>query len=172
MTIYRAARSMFVGFSVVLVAAAFFGGLTLITRGVQARTPGKWETRVVSLAKHKLFVRDRAWKNPMEATPQLIAEGQRNFSHYCYACHGLDAQNTGVPFADAMSPPVPSLASQNVQSYTDGQLHWVIQNGLWPSGMPAAKGILSDEEIWPIVLYIRHLPPAGSLGEPRAYNGE
>ena len=172
MTIYRAARSMLVGFSIVLVAAAFFGGLMLITRGVQARTPGKWETWVASFAKHMLFVRDRTRKNPMSATPQLIAEGQKSFSHYCYACHGLDGQNTGVPFADAMSPPVPSLASQNVQSYTDGQLHWVIQNGLWPSGMPAAKGILSDEEIWPIVLYVRHLPPAGSLGEPRAYNGE
>ncbi len=74
--------------------------------------------------------------------------GKANFSHYCVACHGLDGQNTGVPFAENMAPPVPSLASANIQSYTDGQLKWVIDNGIFPSGMPASKGILTDEEIW------------------------
>jgi mono/diheme cytochrome c family protein len=82
----------------------------------------------------------------------------------------MDGQNTGVPFADSMSPPVPSLDSSEVQSYTDGQLKWVIDNGIEPSGMPASKGILSDEEIWSAVLFIRHLPPAGSLGDPAMYS--
>ena len=155
-----------------ILCAVLWGGWALASRGVRARAPGKWETRIMSYAKHKMLVGDKDRKNPLTATPKLIAEGQENFSHYCYACHGLDGQNTGVPFAEAMSPPVPSLASREVQGYTDGQLHWIIQNGLWPSGMPAARGILSDDEIWPIVLYIRHLPLAGSLGEPRAYSGE
>ncbi len=88
------------------------------------------------------------------------------------ACHGLDGQNTGVPFADHMAPPVPSLASEPVQRYTDGQLHSIIQNGIYPSGMPAAQGILNDDEIWAIVSYIRHLPPKGSQGEPKMYSGE
>jgi len=39
-----------------------------------------------------------------------------------------------------------------------------------PSGMPASKEILSDEEIWSTVLFIRHLPPAGSLGDPPMYS--
>jgi hypothetical protein len=69
-----------------------------------------------------------------------------------------------------MSPPVPSLASTEVQSYTDGQLKWVIDYGIWPSGMPGSKGTLSDEEIWSIVIFLRHLPPAGSLGEPEMYS--
>jgi mono/diheme cytochrome c family protein len=71
-----------------------------------------------------------------------------------------------------MSPPIPSLASAEVQRYSDGQLKWIIENGLSPSGMPASKGILSDDDMWTIVVYLRHLPPAGSLGEPRAYSGE
>ena len=71
-----------------------------------------------------------------------------------------------------MAPPVPSLASASVQKYTDGQLHSIIQNGIYPSGMPAAKGILNDDEIWAIVTYLRHLPPRGSLGEPKVYSGE
>ena len=81
----------------------------------------------------------------------------------------MDGQNTGVPFADTMDPPVPSLASQDVRAYSDGQLKWVIDNGVAPSGMPAARGILSDDEQWQIVLFLRHLPPAGSLGEPEMY---
>lgn len=51
------------------------------------------------------------------------------------------------------------------QAYTDGQLKALITNGLAPSGMPAAEGILNDPEIWSLVLYIRHLPAKGSLGE-------
>jgi mono/diheme cytochrome c family protein len=48
-------------------------------------------------------------------------------------------------------------------------LKWIIDFGIWPSGMPGSKGMLSDDEIWSIVLYLRHLPPAGSLGEPQMY---
>jgi mono/diheme cytochrome c family protein len=101
-----------------------------------------------------------------------IENGRSAFSHYCVACHGLDGQNTGVPFADQMSPPVPSLKSVSVQSYTDGQLMWVIENGISPSAMPASRGILTETEMWSIVVYIRHLPEAGSLGEPAMYSGD
>jgi mono/diheme cytochrome c family protein len=103
---------------------------------------------------------------------QNIADGKEAFGHYCMVCHGLDGQNTGVPFASALSPPVPSLASADVQRFSDGQLKWIIENGISPSGMPASRGILSDEEMWAIVVYIRHLPAAGALGEPKVYSGE
>jgi S-disulfanyl-L-cysteine oxidoreductase SoxD len=45
----------------------------------------------------------------------------------------------------------------------------MIENGISPSGMPSSKGILDDEEIWSTVLFIRHLPPMGSVGEPEKY---
>jgi mono/diheme cytochrome c family protein len=159
----------------VLVGCALivaFGSYLLLGRGIQVRTPGRLEIRIMTAAKHRLLVDGKNVKNLLPATAENIAEGRRNFLHYCYACHGLDGQATGVPFADAMAPPVPSLTSPDVQAYSDGQLYWVIKNGLWPSGMPAAKGILNDEEIWSIVEYVRHLPPVGSLGEPPAYNSE
>lgn len=139
--------------------------------GCRATPPGKWETAAMMRAKHWVFVRNKDAQNPLSATPEHIAGGKENFAHYCTACHGLDGQKTGVPFADTMAPPVPSLASPAVQSYTDGQLKWVIDNGIFPSGMPASKGILTDEEVWSTVLYIRHLPAAGSLGEPAMYGG-
>jgi mono/diheme cytochrome c family protein len=155
-----------------LVARIFASALCSLGAGCKATPPGKIETAIMTRAKHRLFVGEAKGNNPLAATAENIKDGQEVFSHYCVACHGLDGQNTGVPFADRMSPPVPSLASKDVQAYRDGQLKWVIDNGLWPSGMPGSKGILNDEEIWSAVLYIRHLPRAGSLGEPAMYSGE
>jgi mono/diheme cytochrome c family protein len=146
--------------------------LALAFSACKATPPGKRETGFMAGAKRRLFVHNKSAVNPMPSSKENVEAGRVAFSHYCAACHGLDGQNTGVPFAEKMSPPVPPLTSKTVQAYTDGQLKWVIDNGLWPSGMPGSKGVLTDEEIWSIVVYIRHLPPAGSLGEPAMYSGE
>jgi mono/diheme cytochrome c family protein len=143
---------------------------TLALCGCKATPPNKAEKAVATFAKHHITVGNRSEKNPLRAIPATIADGKEAFSHYCTACHGMDGQNTGVPFADQMSPPIPSLASPDVQRYTDGQLKWVIDNGIWPSGMPGSKGTLSDDEIWSIVIFLRNLPPAGSQGEPEMYS--
>lgn len=153
---------------------AFTAGvvLSLLFTGCRVSTPGKWETSTLTRIKHSVTVGGKNVQNPLKSSQETIASGQDAFSHYCVACHGLDGQNTGVPFAGQMSPPVPSLKSAAVQSYTDGQLKWIVENGISPSGMPASKGILTDKEIWSIVVYMRHLPEAGSLGEPQMYSGD
>lgn len=151
-------------------ALLLFAGISVC--GCKATPPGKWETSAMTRIKHNVTVGGKKNKNPLPETAENIQNGRVAFGHYCVACHGLDGQNTGVPFADSMSPPVPSLKSERVQSYADGQLKWVVDNGLAPSGMPASKGVLTDEEIWSIVVYIRHLPGAGSLGEPKMYAEE
>lgn len=138
--------------------------------GCKATPPGAAETKLITSAKHHFFVGNKKQKNPLQDTAATRADGKEAFSHYCAACHGLDGQNTGVPFADHMSPPVPLLTSAEVQSYSDGQLKWILDYGISPSGMPGSKGILSDDELWSIVVYLRHLPPAGSLGEPEMYS--
>jgi mono/diheme cytochrome c family protein len=150
-----------------LLLAAVALALDLVS--VKADPPDKAETATIDWAKRAFLVHNRTQKNPLPDTAAGVAEGKEAFSHYCFACHGMDGQNTGVPFADRMSPPVPSLAQKDVQAYTDGQLKWIIDYGIWPSGMPGSKNTLSDDEIWSIVLYLRHLPPAGSLGEPEMY---
>jgi mono/diheme cytochrome c family protein len=138
--------------------------------GCKATPPSAFETRVLTYAKLHVLVGNKSEKNPQPATAATIAEGKEAFTHYCVACHGMDGQNTGVPFVEHMSPPIPLLVSKDVQSYTDGQLKWVIDYGIWPSGMPGSKGTLSDEEIWSIIVFLRHLPPAGSQGEPEMYS--
>ena len=140
--------------------------------GCRATRPGRAESDVVAWTKKHLTVRGKDVRNPLSQDLATIRDGKAAFEHYCFVCHGLDGQNTGVPFAATLDPPVPSLASKDVQTYTDGQLNWIIENGIAPSGMPAARGILNDTEIWSIVVYLRHLPPAGSLGEPPVYSGE
>ena len=138
--------------------------------GCKANPPGQSEVSTMTFAKHHIFIGNKDQKNPLTDNPQARTDGKEAFSHYCVACHGLDGQNTGVPFADHMSPPVPSLASSEVQQYTDGQLKWILDNGISPSGMPGSKGVLGDDELWSIVIFIRHLPPAGSQGEPEMYS--
>ena len=144
--------------------------LLVMVQACKVSKSGGIESSLVGQIKHSLTIRGKDRTNPFPPTAENVSEGRRVFSYYCVACHGLDGQNTGVPFAARMSPPVPSLKSDAVQSYSDGQLKWVIENGVNPSGMPEANTILTDDEMWLIVQYIRHLPPKGALGEPAFYS--
>jgi mono/diheme cytochrome c family protein len=139
--------------------------------GCSARPPSRAETEIAYWTKHHITIRGKKDINLVSATTENIEDGKQIFTSYCMVCHGLDGQNTGVPFAASVSPPIPSLASTEVQAYTDGQLKWIIKNGIYPSGMPPSKGDFSDDDMWRMVLYIRHLPKAGSLGEPTVYGG-
>ncbi len=152
--------------------AAAVGAALILLIGCQVRTPGSFETSLMQNAKRRLTIGGRSEKSPLAPTDENIRAGRRNFGSYCMVCHGLDGQNTGVPFADKLAPPVPELSSAPVQAYTDGQLRRIIADGIFPSGMPASKSLFRDEEIWQLVLYIRHLPPKGSLGEPQVYGGD
>lgn len=152
-----------------LWAASFTVVLLAGISGCKANPPSKLETKTIVFAKRHFFIGNKDQKNPLPNTPDTLADGKEAFSHYCVACHGTDGQNTGVPFVEHMSPPIPSLASDDVQRYTDGQLKWILDYGIRPSGMPGSKGTLSDDELWSIVVYLRHLPPAGSQGTPEMY---
>jgi mono/diheme cytochrome c family protein len=143
----------------------------LALAGCKVRQPGTWETAIARVTKQKITVRGRWERNPLPATPATIHAGRVIFSQYCMECHGTDGQNTGVVFAERMAPPVPPLNSPAVQGYTDGQLKWVIENGIYPSGMPAWRGVLKDEEVWEVVDYIRHLPARQGGGPQVAGSG-
>jgi S-disulfanyl-L-cysteine oxidoreductase SoxD len=134
----------------------------------KANSPSTAEEKIAAEAK-KMAIGGKDWKNPVPDNRENMKAGAAHFQHHCQICHGLDGQNTGVPFADKMNPPVANLAMNDIQAYTDGQLKWIIQNGIRYSGMPGWKGILQDEEMWHIVLYLRHLPTQGSLGTPQIF---
>ena len=133
-----------------------------------AGPPGNFERRIVTRVKYNR-IGGKNDTDPLPDNADTRATGTEHFMHHCGICHGLDGQNTGVPFAGKMSPPVADLASPRVQRYTDGQLKWIIDNGIRFTGMPGWKGVLDDNEAWAIVRYIRHLPAKGSLGAPKIY---
>jgi mono/diheme cytochrome c family protein len=154
------------------VSFALFALAMFAFTGCKVSAPGGAETKLMTTMKHSVTIGGKDDKNPTPDTPDTYKEGQEHFGHHCQICHGMDGQATGVPFATKMSPPVPDLKSKDVQDYTDGQLKWIIDNGIEPSGMPGWKGILSDEEAWNIVRFIRHLPAKGSLGTPAIFKEE
>ena len=144
----------------------------LFSSACKVSQPGSVENKVMTQVKQKVTIGGKDDQNPVPDSQANVDEGKGHFGHHCQICHGLDGQNTGVPFAAQMSPPVADLKSADVQGYTDGQLHWIIENGINPSGMPAWKGILEEDEMWKIVRYMRHLPPKGSLGVPQIFKEE
>jgi len=152
-----------------MILTAVFG---LLISGCKVSKPGSLETSVLKSVKKNVTVGGKDWTNPVPDSAEAVKEGQEHFGHHCQICHGLDGQNTGVPFAAKMSPPVADLADKDIQAYKDGQLKWIIENGIEPSGMPGWKGILEDDEMWKIVSFLRHLPPKGSLGSPDIFKEE
>jgi mono/diheme cytochrome c family protein len=140
----------------------------LLLSACSASRPGTIETLVAQEAK-RVAIAGSKLKNPLPDTADNVKAGQDHFAHHCQICHGLDGHNTGVPFAGKMSPEVADLGGKNVQEYSDGQLKMIIQNGIRFSGMPGWQGILDDDDMWRMVIFIRHLPPAGSLGAPAVY---
>jgi mono/diheme cytochrome c family protein len=157
--------------SAALISISALAFLSFLT-ACKAGKPGSLQGGVMSEIKQNVTIGGKDVKNPVAKSDDVIKEGAEHFQHHCQICHGLDGHNTGVPFADKMDPPVADLGSKDVQGYTDGQLKWIIENGIGPSGMPGWKGTLTDEEMWNMVWYIRNLPAAGSLGAPAIFKEE
>jgi mono/diheme cytochrome c family protein len=154
-----------------LISAVLFLLLYLavmLLSSCQATAPGDVETKLAAEAK-KMKIGGKDWQNPTADSAAVVQTGMEHFQHHCQVCHGLDGHGTGVPFAAKMSPPALDLGDKDVQQYTDGQLKWILENGIRFSGMPGWKGELEDDEMWSIVRFLRHLPEKGSQGIPAVY---
>src|SRR6185437_7272114 len=95
------------------------GALTLVAISAclllfacSASSPGSIETMVAQEAK-RVAIAGKNLKNPLPDTPAVVKTGQEHFSHHCQVCHGLDGHNTGVPFANKMSPNIPELSDHS-----------------------------------------------------------
>ncbi len=93
-------------------------------------------------------------QNPFNADETLLQKGQKVFQSLCVSCHGTDG--TGNPvMLKTLNPPPADLTSAAVQQQTDGEIFWKITRG---RGLMASyKNMLSDEERWAVVTYIRKL---------------
>lgn len=92
--------------------------------------------------------------NPVSDTPRTLQRAQTLERINCAACHGADGHGQG-PVASYFSPVPPvDFRSDRVRTRTDGQLFWIIANGL--GNMPAFRDLLSEQELWTVELFVRH----------------
>ena len=96
-------------------------------------------------------------RNPYRPTLETLAEARDHFSEHCAICHGNDGRGNTV-IGRNLYPKAPDMRDHDTQKLTDGELFYVISNGVRFTGMPAWGGEDSPEEIWKLVLFIRHFP--------------
>jgi mono/diheme cytochrome c family protein len=96
--------------------------------------------------------------SPLAQDKINIVEAGGHYQEHCATCHAENG--SGDPkFHGIMSPRPTDLRSQETQEMSDGELYWVIKNGIRWSGMPAfGKPGDTDEHAWKMVAYVRHLP--------------
>ena len=97
--------------------------------------------------------------NPIPNSPEAIAEGSAHWADHCFSCHANDGSGDTVS-GKHLYPPAPDMRLPATQQLTDGELFYIIQNGIRLTGMPAwGSGSAKDEEdSWKLVHFIRHLP--------------
>ena len=111
-------------------------------------------------------------KNPMPLTDDLLRDARHHFADHCAVCHANDGSGR-TEVGQNLYPKAPDMRQTGTQSLTDGELYFIIQNGIRLSGMPA-WGAESDHDhdSWALVHFIRHLPNLSSdeLKDMQKYN--
>ena len=142
---------------VLTFAAAIAVVLTGAFNTSAAIPPGSFEKAIAGLALNRSIAR-RAPKasNPLSGA-DVVRAGLAHYREMCVSCHGapgVDASEAG----EGLNPPAPDLTLERVQRRTDGELFWIVQQGIRMTGMPASGPTHKDQEIWKIVAFLRHLP--------------
>ncbi|MEP6994280.1 MAG: cytochrome c [Acidobacteriota bacterium] len=153
----RFLAGVIVGFAILFAVA----GAVVLTGSFNTSAnvpPGAIEKRLAGIALDK-SVAKRAPKiaNPVPSSPDALEEGMDHYKEMCVFCHGapgVDASEAG----EGLNPPAPDLTLTKIQNRSDGELFWILQNGIRMSGMPAFGPTHKDEEIWKMVSFLRHLP--------------
>jgi mono/diheme cytochrome c family protein len=155
-------RWFFLGI-VVAIGMALLVGLTLIRRGrgfSALEQPTAMEQWAARRARSMALPADaKSRMNPIPNSPEAIADGRGHWADHCYSCHANDGSGDTV-LGKHMYPPAPDMRLPDTQQLTDGELFYIIQNGIRLTGMPAWNtGSTHDEEdSWKLVHFIRHLP--------------
>jgi mono/diheme cytochrome c family protein len=98
-------------------------------------------------------------KNPIPADEKSIEAGRAVYTKECYSCHGAAGKGDG-PAAIALERSPGDLSSPKMWEQTDGALFWKISTGKKP--MASFETILTEEQRWNVVNYIRTLAPRQS----------
>lgn len=96
-------------------------------------------------------------KNPRKQTDNELAPAYEHFVEHCAVCHGATGRGDST-YGPNMYPKVPDLTKNDTQKLSDGEIYYIINNGVRFTGMPAFSGQDSADEIWDLVSLIRKFP--------------
>ena len=147
------------GVVAVLVAGYFVGmsGAVSVAATQHGGMNDVMDTWLARSGEHSILKHSPDKKNPFGNDPAAVAVGLAHYKENCLDCHGAKSIDT-EEFAKGLNPAAPMLDMDAFQKMTDGQLFWVVSNGIRMTGMPAFSPTHSEEEIWKIVSFVRHLP--------------
>jgi thiosulfate dehydrogenase len=123
--------------------------------------PGALERSLANTAMDQYVDRNAPkQENPVEINSANLIDGAHEYEEHCAFCHG-GARALISPMRTRFNPPVPQIVSRPPHD-EDAHLFWVTKHGIRMTGMPSWDGILTDEEMWKIIAFVKHskqLPP-------------
>jgi len=145
-----------------IVATVLASGAYLVSRGFSARDePTSAEAFVARHLRHLgIPSRARELANPVATSPEVTSRAMAHFADHCASCHGNDGRGEAL-LGRGLYPKPPNMAENGTQQLSDGELYYIIENGVRFTGMPAfgeEAGNDQSKESWELVHFIRHLP--------------
>lgn len=151
------------------LAVALIGGYFLVRSGLIPANadaePGRLETWIADTSLDATLSREApTGQNPVELTEQNLTNGVHLFAQNCAVCHGsAKGPASPSPIAKGLYQKPPQFATDGVEEDPEGVSFWKIKHGIRLTGMPSFGYSLSDQEIWTLALFLKHmdkLPPA------------
>lgn len=140
---------------------AIAAGVWLWNSGVGTRTvPSAFETAVARATRSAMIPRGaRDLPNPEPATSENIRAGLEHWADHCATCHANDGSGE-TEIGRSLYPPSPDMRLADTQNLSDGELFYIIENGVKLTGMPAwGTGTPEGQrDSWHLVQFIRRLP--------------
>lgn len=132
------------------LAVVFFGLFNTSARG------GHW--KVTDWAMHTTFENAVALRAPPKdetpdlTDPALIELGARHYESACRMCHGTPAAGAGATIAQMVPPPPP--LPRAAEPWTPEEMHWIVDQGVKMTGMPAWPAEGREDEVWAVVAFL------------------
>jgi mono/diheme cytochrome c family protein len=158
----RTKLTVFIILMVLGIVGAFgWMGYRLFTTGFSAKTePHAMEVLLARQIRHLAIpIEQRNAQNPVSLNPDVMKESLAHFADHCATCHANDGSGE-TPIGKHVYPKAPDLRLSDTQSMSDGEIFWVIHNGIRFTAMPAwgEGNPAEDKDSWKLVHFIRHLP--------------
>ena len=97
--------------------------------------------------------------NPLQPTPENLAQGKVQFDTYCAPCHGVSGQGAG-PVAHLLSKAPDNLMTDKNKDRSDGYIYSVIRDG--HESMPSYAEEMPVEQRWQAITYLRSMQGASA----------